>query len=65
VYHPDARESDAIVALRSRDVDAIAERPEERDAAWTDVVLVRCPPFGRYETKTTRKMPLALLTPSS
>lgn len=37
----------------------------ERDAAWTDVVLVRCPPFGRYETKTTRKMPLALLTPSS
>lgn len=37
----------------------------ERDAAWTDVVLVRCPPFGRYEKKTTRKMPLALLTPLS
>jgi deazaflavin-dependent oxidoreductase (nitroreductase family) len=37
----------------------------ERDAAWTDVVLVRCPPFGKYEQKTTRKMPLALLIPAA
>jgi deazaflavin-dependent oxidoreductase (nitroreductase family) len=37
----------------------------ERDAAWTDVVLVRCPPFGKYEQKTSRTMPLALLTPAS
>jgi len=37
----------------------------ERDTAWTDVVLVRCPPFGKYEQKTTRKMPLALLTPAA
>ena len=36
----------------------------ERDTAWTDIVLVRCPPFGKYEQKTTRKMPLALLTPT-
>ena len=36
----------------------------ERDAAWTDVVLVRCPPFGKYEQKTSRTMPLALLTPA-
>lgn len=35
----------------------------ERDAAWKDVVLVQCPAFGKYEQKTSRTMPLALLTP--
>ena len=36
---------------------------EERDAVWRDVVLTRTPAFGRYEEKTHRPMPLALLTP--
>ena len=36
----------------------------ERDAAWRDVVLVQCPPFAKYETKTSRTMPLAVLTPA-
>lgn len=35
----------------------------ERDAAWKDVVLVQCPSFGRYEQKTSRTIPLAVLTP--
>jgi len=35
VYTPEARESEAIAALRARDVHAIAERPEERDPLWT------------------------------
>lgn len=35
----------------------------ERDAAWTEVVVVQCPPFAKYEGKTTRTIPLALLTP--
>ena len=43
VYHPEARESDTIVALRSRDVDSIAELPEERDAAWTLRELLSSP----------------------
>ena len=43
VYHPDARESDTIAALRARDVDAIPERPEERDAAWTLRELLASP----------------------
>jgi len=43
VYHPEARESEAIAALRARDVDAIAERPEERDAAWTLRELLSSP----------------------
>src|SRR5437763_9184980 len=34
-YTPDAREDAAIAALRSRDVSAIAERPEESDLRWT------------------------------
>lgn len=35
----------------------------ERDSVWTDVVLATTPEFGQYETKTTRTIPLALLTP--
>ena len=43
MYHPEARESDTIVALRSSDVDSIAELPEERDAAWTLRELLSSP----------------------
>ena len=35
VYHPEARESDAAVARRARDVAAIAPKAEEADASWT------------------------------
>ncbi len=38
-------------------------RGEERDQAWREVVLTRTPAYGRYEEKTHRTMPLALLTP--
>ncbi|HEY2027035.1 MAG TPA: phosphoribosylformylglycinamidine synthase subunit PurL, partial [Gemmatimonadaceae bacterium] len=34
-YEPEARESDEVRRRRSRDVNAIAERPEERDPLWT------------------------------
>ncbi len=43
VYTPEARESDAIRALRARDVGAIAERPEERDPMWTLERLLSSP----------------------
>ena len=43
VYHPDARESDAIVTLRARDVSSIPERPEERDLGWTLTELLASP----------------------
>src|SRR5687768_15853622 len=42
-YTPPARESDAIAALRARDVAAILERPEERDTAWTLRTLLSAP----------------------
>jgi phosphoribosylformylglycinamidine synthase len=43
VYHPEARESDAIRALRERDVSAIAERREETDPMWTLERLLASP----------------------
>jgi phosphoribosylformylglycinamidine synthase len=43
VYHPEARESDAAVARRARDVSAIAPKVEEADAAWTLSKLLSTP----------------------
>ncbi|HKS05225.1 MAG TPA: phosphoribosylformylglycinamidine synthase subunit PurL [Gemmatimonadaceae bacterium] len=43
MYTPEAREGAAIIARRERDVHAIAERPEERDLAWTLEQLLRSP----------------------
>ena len=43
VYHPDARESEATQRLRARDVNAIAELPEERDPVWTLERLLSSP----------------------
>ena len=43
VYHPEARESDVVRALRERDVSTIAERPEETDPMWTLERLLSSP----------------------
>ncbi len=48
-YTPPAAESPDIAALRARDVDAIAERPEERDPAWTLVRLLSSPTLASKE----------------
>ena len=42
-YHPEARESEAIIALRGRDPHAVPERAEEADAAWTLRELLTSP----------------------
>jgi phosphoribosylformylglycinamidine synthase subunit PurL len=42
-YHPEARESDAAIERRTRDVAAIAERPEEADPIWTLARLLEAP----------------------
>jgi phosphoribosylformylglycinamidine synthase II len=42
-YTPLARESEAIAALRARDVAAIAELPEERDPVWILEQLLSSP----------------------
>lgn len=43
VYTPEAKESDVIRALREREVDTIAERPEERDPMWALERLLASP----------------------
>ncbi len=48
-YQPDARESDEIRALRERDVRAVAERSEERDATWTLEQLLSSPTIASKE----------------
>ncbi len=57
VYHPEAREADEVIALRARDVHAIAERPGESDPAWTLEQLLASPTiaskrwvFRQYDT---------------
>ena len=42
-YSPEARESEAIAALRAKDPHAVVERPEEADAAWTLQQLLSSP----------------------
>src|SRR5262249_25778483 len=42
-YTPEARESAEIAALRARDVDAIRDRDEESDPAWTLLQLLSSP----------------------
>ncbi len=42
-YHPEARESELIIALRARDVHAVPARAEERDAMWTLRRLLESP----------------------
>ena len=42
-YHPEARESEAAIARRTRDVSAIPERREEADPAWTLTRLLEAP----------------------
>jgi phosphoribosylformylglycinamidine synthase subunit PurL len=48
-YTPSAVESPAIAGLRARDVDAIPERPEERDPAWTLRQLLATPTLASKE----------------
>ena len=49
VYEPEARESEEIRRLRARDVGAIAERPEERNATWTLERLLSAPTIASKE----------------
>jgi deazaflavin-dependent oxidoreductase (nitroreductase family) len=36
---------------------------EERDAAWRDIVVAQNPAYAPYEKKTSRTIPLAVLSP--
>jgi deazaflavin-dependent oxidoreductase (nitroreductase family) len=60
------RRADRAMVEVGRDVRPVAarvlDRPE-RDRVWADVVLPRAPFFAKYEERSGRVIPLALLTP--
>jgi deazaflavin-dependent oxidoreductase (nitroreductase family) len=47
------------------DVDARVTSGGERDELWQNVVLARAPFFAKYQEKSGRTIPIAVLTPSS
>lgn len=47
------------------DVDVRITDIAERDKLWQEVVLARAPFFAKYEQKSGRTIPIALLTPNS
>ena len=55
----------ADVQIDARHLQVLAREltGKERDAAWTDVILVAAPKINRYATKANRTIPVALLTP--
>jgi deazaflavin-dependent oxidoreductase (nitroreductase family) len=57
---PDA---DVEIARRSFSVQVSELKGDERDRAFTDVVVARSPRFAKYETKSGRRMPVARLVP--
>ncbi|MGQ0712987.1 MAG: phosphoribosylformylglycinamidine synthase subunit PurL [Gemmatimonadaceae bacterium] len=54
VYEPEARESADVRRLRERDVSAIAERAEERDATWTLEQLLSSPTIASKQWMFTQ-----------
>ena len=51
--------------MRDTDIQVTVRIPAgaERDDLWTNVVVATVPAFGKYETKTDRTIPVAVLTP--
>ena len=56
-------ESDVQVRDRRQRVRVRELEGAERDAAWTDVVLVQAPEVARYARRAGRVIPVAVLTP--
>ena len=57
----------ARIRVRDTDIPVTVRIPAgaERDDLWTNVVVATVPAFGKYETKTDRTIPVAVLTPAS
>lgn len=56
----------AHIQIRSRQTNVSVRIADaaERDTLWRDVVVARAPSFGSYEKKTSRTIPIAVLTPA-
>ena len=57
----------ARIRVRDTDIPVTVRIPTgaERDDLWTNVVVATVPAFGKYETKTDRTIPVAVLTPET
>lgn len=53
------------VGEMQRDVDVRIAEGAERDELWREVVVKQAPSFAKYEEKSGRAIPIALLTPRS
>jgi deazaflavin-dependent oxidoreductase (nitroreductase family) len=53
------------LGARHLDADVHVTSGDERDRIWRDVVLARAPSFAKYEKKSGRTIPIAVLTPGS
>ncbi|MEX1124485.1 MAG: nitroreductase/quinone reductase family protein [Acidimicrobiia bacterium] len=60
-----ARKAEIHIGERRYDVDARITDSAERDELWLNVVVKQAPSFAKYEEKSGRVIPIALLTPHS
>ncbi len=56
-------DADVEIGRRSFTAHVTVLNGDERDRAFTDVVVARSPRFAKYETKSGRRMPVARLVP--
>ncbi|HEY5857671.1 MAG TPA: nitroreductase/quinone reductase family protein [Aldersonia sp.] len=62
-----AHSDEARIRVRDTDIPVTVRIPtgSDRDDLWTNVVVATVPAFGKYEKKTDRTIPVAVLTPVS
>ena len=53
------------IGAEKRDVKVRVAQGDERDTLWRDVVTARAPFFARYQEKTGRTIPVAVLEPAA
>ncbi|HEX4705934.1 MAG TPA: nitroreductase/quinone reductase family protein [Pseudonocardiaceae bacterium] len=58
-----AKKATIQIGGMSHDVDARLAEGAERDTLWRDVVVATAPFFGKYQEKSGRTIPVAILTP--
>ena len=60
-----ARQARVQIRRSEHDVDVRIAEGQERDDFFKQIVVKRAPTFAKYEKRTTRVIPIAVLTPRS
>jgi deazaflavin-dependent oxidoreductase (nitroreductase family) len=53
------------IGATSQEVDARIAKDTERDKLWQDIIVAQYPFFAKYQEKSGRTIPVAILTPRS